>query len=544
MGSSPRMRGSPGAGFDSIRAVGIIPAHAGLTPGAICYACAPWDHPRACGAHLMSNKQKKVVKGSSPRMRGSLTVVVAAAYDEGIIPAHAGLTAIRRAGQPERRDHPRACGAHVFNSPADIGGWGSSPRMRGSLSELSKWRMVRRIIPAHAGLTPRRSRGRRRIGDHPRACGAHHVAHSFYLIWMGSSPRMRGSLSVQLAGGIVAGSSPRMRGSPTKRRRSMRPMGIIPAHAGLTRPRSWMIACLRDHPRACGAHFQHLPQSRHVIGSSPRMRGSQLVKESAHKYDGIIPAHAGLTSNRHRPACWIWDHPRACGAHFSLACTRHRMVGSSPRMRGSPSRGCTREQFSGIIPAHAGLTVTATRLHASMRDHPRACGAHRRRSRSRMVPSGSSPRMRGSPRSSLTSPRSVGIIPAHAGLTLPKFLELLLSGDHPRACGAHFPLLRALRYFVGSSPRMRGSPPEHLLAPGLDGIIPAHAGLTSGRLPASASTRDHPRACGAHTSARNSFFLNKGSSPRMRGSQPQRLEVAVMGGIIPAHAGLTSTIFG
>ena len=133
-------------------------------------------------------------------------------------------------------------------------------------------------------------------------------------------------------------------------------MGIIPAHAGLTRPRSWMIACLRDHPRACGAHFQHLPQSRHVIGSSPRMRGSQLVKESAHKYDGIIPAHAGLTSNRHRPACWIWDHPRACGAHFSLACTRHRMVGSSPRMRGSPSRGCTREQFSGIIPAHAGLT--------------------------------------------------------------------------------------------------------------------------------------------------------------------------------------------
>ena len=289
--------------------------------------------------------------------------------------------------------------------------------MRGSLSELSKWRMVRRIIPAHAGLTPRRSRGRRRIGDHPRACGAHHVAHSFYLIWMGSSPRMRGSLSVQLAGGIVAGSSPRMRGSPTKRRRSMRPMGII-------------------------------------------------------------PAHAGLTSNRHRPACWIWDHPRACGAHFSLACTRHRMVGSSPRMRGSPSRGCTREQFSGIIPAHAGLTVTATRLHASMRDHPRACGAHRRRSRSRMVPSGSSPRMRGSPRSSLTSPRSVGIIPAHAGLTLPKFLELLLSGDHPRACGAHFPLLRALRYFVGSSPRMRGSLSSSLFLSSAAGIIPAHAGLT------------------------------------------------------------------
>ena len=187
--------------------------------------------------------------------------------------------------------------------------------MRGSLSELSKWRMVRRIIPAHAGLTPRRSRGRRRIGDHPRACGAHHVAHSFYLIWMGSSPRMRGSLSVQLAGGIVAGSSPRMRGSPTKRRRSMRPMGIIPAHAGLTRPRSWMIACLRDHPRACGAHYRFNPVRAVRRGSSPRMRGSLSAISMQYNADGIIPAHAGLTKNDKSSYLYSRDHPRACGAH-------------------------------------------------------------------------------------------------------------------------------------------------------------------------------------------------------------------------------------
>ena len=153
MGSSPRMRGSPGAGFDSIRAVGIIPAHAGLTPGAICYACAPWDHPRACGAHLMSNKQKKVVKGSSPRMRGSLTVVVAAAYDEGIIPAHAGLTAAR-SGRPARlRDHPRACGAHSMAEKSARLSWGSSPRMRGSPYGGSVVTPEGGIIPAHAGLT-------------------------------------------------------------------------------------------------------------------------------------------------------------------------------------------------------------------------------------------------------------------------------------------------------------------------------------------------------------------------------------------------------
>ena len=250
------MRGSRRAPVVCRALDGIIPAHAGLTARSKYSGVVGRDHPRACGAHLVSLVAAAWALGSSPRMRGSLGGIFDDAQPLGIIPAHAGLTAIRRAGQPERRDHPRACGAHVFNSPADIGGWGSSPRMRGSLSELSKWRMVRRIIPAHAGLTPRRSRGRRRIGDHPRACGAHHVAHSFYLIWMGSSPRMRGSLSVQLAGGIVAGSSPRMRGSLPALATIAACHRIIPAHAGLTACQGVGAQIRRDHPRACGAHVQ------------------------------------------------------------------------------------------------------------------------------------------------------------------------------------------------------------------------------------------------------------------------------------------------
>ena len=152
-GSSPRMRGSPVMVLCMQLLTGIIPAHAGLTPGAICYACAPWDHPRACGAHLMSNKQKKVVKGSSPRMRGSLTVVVAAAYDEGIIPAHAGLTKSATSFCVIPRDHPRACGAHRNWGGARCRVSGSSPRMRGSLFGLPVSCITLGIIPAHAGLT-------------------------------------------------------------------------------------------------------------------------------------------------------------------------------------------------------------------------------------------------------------------------------------------------------------------------------------------------------------------------------------------------------
>ena len=71
-----------------------------------------------------------------------------------------------------------------------------------------------RIIPAHAGNTPE-SRGRARNGsDHPRACGEHPQTALAEKDWPGSSPRMRGTPSLQLC--------------PFSGRR------IIPAHAGNT----------------------------------------------------------------------------------------------------------------------------------------------------------------------------------------------------------------------------------------------------------------------------------------------------------------------
>ena len=86
---------------------------------------------------------------------------------------------------------------------------------------------------------------------------------------------------------------------------------------------------------------------------------------------------------------------------------------------------------------------------------------------------------------------------------------------------------------------MRGSLYANLLALLAPGIIPAHAGLTrrpSGRM---ISTRDHPRACGAHTVVKAVEGMEWGSSPRMRGSLIEWLLKNKEKGIIPAHAGLT-----
>ena len=73
--------------------------------------------------------------------------------ENGIIPAHAGLTAAVSVAHRQDQDHPRACGAHEDVYGGIVLRPGSSPRMRGSHYQQSKPSYFPGIIPAHAGLT-------------------------------------------------------------------------------------------------------------------------------------------------------------------------------------------------------------------------------------------------------------------------------------------------------------------------------------------------------------------------------------------------------
>ena len=237
-------------------------------------------------------------QGSSPRMRGSLLLSHSNDRLFRIIPAHAGLTGLRSYGLLDLRDHPRACGAHVGRCRCIITHVGSSPRMRGSHDLLMHCGVEHGIIPAHAGLTfsgcAHGTPGR----DHPRACGAHTTGPEVKAWRMGSSPRMRGSLILPWA--------------------LLMRLGIIPAHAGLTTCDLVTAIYPGDHPRACGAHDCLPWLSVPSPGSSPRMRGSHFIRQRSDFPVGIIPAHAGLTSRRSRKIGFARDHPRACGAHGGM----------------------------------------------------------------------------------------------------------------------------------------------------------------------------------------------------------------------------------
>ena len=193
--------------------------------------------------------------------------------------------------------------------------WGSSPRVRGSRMVHEQEKFHGGIIPAGAGLTLIELRAQSAVWDHPRGCGAHRICYGYNRWSQGSSPRVRGS------------QEPLTHGS--------RDSGIIPAGAGLTLADTAKTSTLRDHPRGCGAHWHSLRCLFRHRGSSPRVRGSHTSFEGAEKYQGIIPAGAGLTTPHKPLPRALGDHPRGCGAHSSRTFHKRFCWGSSPRVRGS-----------------------------------------------------------------------------------------------------------------------------------------------------------------------------------------------------------------
>ena len=200
------------------------------------------------------------------------------------------------------------------------------------------------------------------------------------------------------------------------------------------------FSSLRDHPRGCGAHL--LPQRRQLYcRGSPRWRCGPVT------LPGIIPAGAGLTLSSIAATDSTRDHPRGCGAHFSVGLPPAPQWGSSPRVRGSLPTPFFRSLQAGIIPAGAGLTRYGIGLCRRRRDHPRGCGAHALYGLPCLPLRGSSPRVRGSLYLRGWQDLRRGIIPAGAGLTDCQLSRASGLRDHPRGCGAHTKKSQQLRHF-------------------------------------------------------------------------------------------------
>ena len=228
------------------------------------------------------------------------------------------------------------------------------------------------------------------------------------------------------------------------------------------------------------------------------MRGTPWLNPSRMSIGGIIPAYAGNTDQSiiAFPSCG--DHPRVCGEHLVFAAAHEETEGSSPRMRGTLRPAIHSPRFPGIIPAYAGNTCPNGRGSRSDRDHPRVCGEHIEIIDPSDVNAGSSPRMRGTPPWSPRSRGRAGIIPAYAGNTGRLQVSVPGAWDHPRVCGEHKTPSRPEGEKWGSSPRMRGTRRRGSVFLTFNGIIPAYAGNTRFLCFRGGMSWDHPRVCGEH----------------------------------------------
>ena len=277
-GSSPLTRGKPGTSPTYQRPPRLIPAHAGKTHATCHRRHPPTAHPRSRGENGIFVFSVIFLVGSSPLTRGKRLSSQRTSTAARLIPAHAGKTtgrAWRCAGSwahPRSRGENESCAADGRQLP------GSSPLTRGKRKLLSSRSSHPRLIPAHAGKTCSLPRSHRRVRAHPRSRGENAVKALVNQRLEGSSPLTRGK---QDGPNYIAG---RLR--------------LIPAHAGKTVSGLGGHFGLPAHPRSRGENLSRVAWMPPTPGSSPLTRGKRPCPSHPGRPSGLIPAHAGKTSQR------------------------------------------------------------------------------------------------------------------------------------------------------------------------------------------------------------------------------------------------------
>ena len=138
------------------------------------------------------------------------------------------------------------------------------------------------------------------------------------------------------------------------------------------------------------------------------------------------------------------------------------------------------------------------------------------------------------------SPFRHGLIPAHAGKTLPRRDAAHRRRAHPRSRGENQVATFPLEFRAGSSPLTRGKRSGDHRRTGPDRLIPAHAGKTGLKCCDTHAPKAHPRSRGENAYAQNLNKRGSGSSPLTRGKRAHDHRLSPPLRLIPAHAGKTA----
>ena len=153
-------------------------------------------------------------------------------------------------------------------------------------------------------------------------------------------------------------------------------------------------------------------------GSSPLTRGKRDLQLRHEAVPGLIPAHTGKTDRRDRRPVGEGAHPRSRGENQEDRSCLLIVMGSSPLTRGKPSYAPWRPSAQRLIPAHAGKTFSGGAGSKGSGAHPRSRGENQEFNQAILDLGGSSPLTRGKLFRRGKRAGRRGLIPAHAGKTV------------------------------------------------------------------------------------------------------------------------------
>jgi len=152
--------------------------------------------------------------------------------------------------------------------------------------------------------------------------------------------------------------------------------------------------------------------------------------------------------------------------------------------------------------------------------HPHGCGERLDLSSPPGIQSGSSPRVWGTPVVGKLFSEGKRFIPTGVGNAVPARLAILRFAVHPHGCGERSsPTFRAI-CDAGSSPRVWGTPPPRMQPRAKTRFIPTGVGNALHPIIAALHKAVHPHGCGERCWPGPIHIYRLGSSPRVWGTPP------------------------
>ena len=196
---------------------------------------------------------------------------------------------------------------------------------------------------------------------------------------VGAYPRRRGGNRCPLSlRNTAQGLSPQARGKPKTLVDGGADPGPIPAGAGETILRFARACALRAYPRRRGGNCPGKQSDGRSQGLSPQARGKRRQRAYQTKTLGPIPAGAGETCCRARPAPGCGAYPRRRGGNVWRLKGHARQQGLSPQARGKHCAASLRRAATGPIPAGAGETLERDTGSLAIWAYPRRRGGNTR----------------------------------------------------------------------------------------------------------------------------------------------------------------------